>query len=155
MMGCYQMKMNLRCAAEEDDPVLLSACIERCTMVYCDSCPGLYVDYWSGTRNPPTGANINNGFAPELIGTGDRWEHGEVHLGYCGQVNLRPRCSLNGTWYHKLTRDYHIIPQSTHLTRELLIYRTRVRVSGSCGRTHKASDYNCARLGCVCGCIRS
>ena len=42
-MRCFQMKMSLRSAGEEDVPytLLLSACIENITTVYCVLCPSV------------------------------------------------------------------------------------------------------------------
>jgi hypothetical protein len=64
MIGRHQMKMNLR--SEEDDPhiVLLSACIEQCTTVCCDSCSGVACRLSVKDQQLPVGVNLDDGFAP-------------------------------------------------------------------------------------------
>jgi hypothetical protein len=79
------MKMNLRSTAEEGVPhtVLLSACIEQCTTFCYVSCPGAACRLSVRDQQLPVSVNLNARFAPELIGTGDMWEHKD--LGYHGR----------------------------------------------------------------------
>ena len=75
MMRCYQMKMSLRSAGEEDVPytLLLSACIKHFTTVYCGLCPSVVrlIGWPAGDQQSPTDANFNTRFVPELTGMGD------------------------------------------------------------------------------------
>ena len=74
-MRYYQMKMSLRSAGEEDVPytLLLSACIEHFTTVYCVLCPSVVrlIGWPARDQQSPKDVNFIPRFGPGLTGMGD------------------------------------------------------------------------------------
>ena len=74
-MRRYQRKISHRFTREDDDPytLLLSACIEHFTTVYCVLCLSVIrlIGWPARDQQSPKDVNFNTKFVPELTGMGD------------------------------------------------------------------------------------